>query len=151
MLVDDVPYYEYSSADILPVDDISIAIVLLHGLKGRSARIVPRSKNQNEFNADLSRFETLLDTAIRALEELRFLVIKNKQISGGGDLYSREELPTDELSIAIAILNNTKIRAELSITHPFGGSTLDAEQQKTMDEASSAIDWAIALLKNFQT
>lgn len=151
MLVDGFPYYDWSSADMLSVDDISIAIIILDGLRSRFARIIPWVSNQSQFKQDVSSFETYLETAIRAFEELRVSAIRNKQISGGWDVHpGGEDFPTDELSIAIAILNNAKIRAQLSISNPWGQSLLDPGQQETLDKASSAIERAIELLRKLQ-
>jgi hypothetical protein len=145
MLVDGYPAYDYSSADILPVDEISIAIAILLGAKSRANRTI-LFFNKAQFAKDVSNFESFIDEAIRAFEELRFQVIRNKQVCG---LYSQEDLlPLDERLIAIALLNNAKIRAELSITNLWGQSMLDEGQQQTMDRASSAINAAIEILKN---
>lgn len=147
MLVDGFPSYDYSSEDILPVDELSIAIAILLGVKNRANRTVLFS-TKVQFAKDVSEFETLLDVAVRAFEELRFQVIRQKKVWGGSDISSQKDLPLDERTIAIALLNNAKIRAELSIANPWGQSMLDAGQQKTMDEASAAINAAIEILKN---
>lgn len=148
MLVDGFPSYDYSSEDILPVDEMSIAIAILNGLRSQSTRVIPWVTDRNRFTQDVSKFEQSLDEAIRAFEELRFQVIRQNKVRGGNGIHSQETLPLDERSIAIALLNNTKIRAELSIANPWGQSMLDSDRQETMDSASAAIDAAIEILKN---
>lgn len=151
MLVDGYPSYDYSSEDMLPVDEMSVTIAILLGVRDRANRTILFS-TQVQFEKDVSKFQTLLDEAVRFLEELRFQVIQQiiqkKLFGGGSDIYSREDSPLDERSITIALLNNAKIRAELSIANPWGQSMLDEGQQETMDKASSAISAAIEILKN---
>lgn len=151
MLVDGYPAYDYSSDDILPVDEISTTLAILLGVRSRANRTV-LFRTKEQFTQDVSRFETLIDEAVRAFEELRFqvihLIIRKELFHGGSDFHSSEDPPSNERSIAIALLTNAKIRAELSISNPWGQSMLDAGQQETMDEASSAINAAIEILKN---
>lgn len=129
MLVDGFPSYDYSSADFLPVDDISIAIAVLIGVRSRANRTVLFSTKE-QFAEDVSKFERFLDEAVSALEELRFQGIKNKQISGGSNLCSGEDFPSNERSIAVALLNNAKIRAELSISNAWGSLCLTQDSKK---------------------
>lgn len=150
MLVGGYPSYDYSSDDILPVDEISITLAILNGLRSQSTRVIRWVTDRSRFTQDVSKFEESLDEAIRAFEELRFQVIRQKLTWGSSDIYSRELPPLDELSIAIALLNNAKIRVELSIANPWGQSMLNASQQETMNKASTAIDAAIGILKNAQ-
>lgn len=147
-----VDSYNCSSDDILPVDDISVAIAILNGLRSQSTRVIPWVTNRTRFTQDVSKFEISLDEAIGAFEELRFQIVKKGLRSGGSsNIDSQEDPPADEISIAIALLNNAKIRAELSITNPWGQSLLNAGQQETMDNASAAINTAIEILKNSQS
>ncbi len=150
MLVDGYPAYDYSSEDILSVDEMSVTISILNGLRSQSKRVIPWVTDRSRFTQDVSKFEEALDEAVRSLEELRFQVMRQKKVMGGSDICSREDPPSDELLIGIALLNNAKIRAELSIANPWGQSMLDAGQQETMDKVSSAINAALEILKNSQ-
>lgn len=151
MLVDGFPAYEYTSEDILPVDEMSVTIAILLGVRDRANRTVLFS-TKAQFAKDVSKFQASLDEAVRSLEELRFQIIQQiiqkTLFRGSSNIDSREDLPLDDRSITIALLNNAKIRAELSIANPWGQSMLDKGQQETMDKASAAIVAAIEILKN---
>jgi hypothetical protein len=58
--------------------------------------------------------------------------------------------PVDDLSICIALLQGAKIRAEKSISNPWGQSNLDRAEQQLMDKASAAIEEAVLAIETLR-
>lgn len=65
--------------------------------------------------------------------------------------YESEMPIADELATSIALIVGAKVRAEKSISNPWGASLLRDEDQVLMDTASEALDTAVLALEALRT